>query len=496
MAETFYSILTSIGKAKIANAAGLGTKIDFVKMKVGDGNGSYYNPTESQTDLVHTVWQGNINQVAIDEDNPNWINIEVLIPPSDGGFFIREYGVFDSDGNMLAIAKCAETYKPLPSDGGTKEITMKMVLAISNTSSVTLKIDPTVIFAKKSEVEIVQNQVNSIKSEVENARGTYENLEARLDHGDTQLSDKANKTDGGLDRLNATSKFATILPSYIALVNYAYTDDNGTRFYICPKAEVTTGTGGAIKIFADPYHLGGSDYRDFGLYFSSDQNGDTGANGTGVNWINVKTNGKHYQKYPDIAFGFQDGIVVPGRFVAFANGSTGLVIGKNTDKFIRQYTTFGIELQKHMVFRKDQAIYFEGGDGNATNKIVFNTTTGQFEISSGGTVLFAISPSKVQPLKAFSENDVDISNNSTTVNAREGNKFIFSNTIATTITDFINGERGQEITIILNDTVTTIQNNSNIKLKGGVDFRPTNLLSNITLVRLGDKWIETTRTEF
>lgn len=188
MAETFYSILTSIGKAKIANAAGLGTKIDFVKMKVGDGNGSYYNPTEGQADLVHTVWQGNINQVAIDEDNPNWINIEVLIPPSDGGFFIREYGVFDSDGNMLAIAKCAETYKPLPSDGGTKEITMKMVLAISNTSSVTLKIDPTVIFAKKSEVEIVQNQVNSIKSEVENARGTYENLEARLDHGDSQLS--------------------------------------------------------------------------------------------------------------------------------------------------------------------------------------------------------------------------------------------------------------------------------------------------------------------
>jgi len=187
--DKYYTILTNIGKAKIANAAGLGTKINFVTMKVGDGGGTLYDPTESQLDLVHTVWQGAITHVEIDEENTNWINIEVLIPPADGGFFIREYGVFDSDGNMLAIAKCAETYKPLPADGATKEITMKMVLAISNTSSITLKIDPTVIFAKKSEVEVVQNQVNTIATEIQNARGTYENLKARLDHGDTQLSD-------------------------------------------------------------------------------------------------------------------------------------------------------------------------------------------------------------------------------------------------------------------------------------------------------------------
>ena len=166
MAESYYSILTSIGKAQIANALGLGTKVDFVTMKVGDGNGSYYNPTESQTDLVHTVWQGAIGQVAIDEDNSNWINIEVLIPPDVGGFFIREYGVFDASGNMLAIAKCAETYKPLPSDGSTKEINMKMVLAISNTSSITLKIDPTIIFAKKKDVDEVSSRVDALTTQL------------------------------------------------------------------------------------------------------------------------------------------------------------------------------------------------------------------------------------------------------------------------------------------------------------------------------------------
>lgn len=162
MAETYYSILTSIGKAQIANGIGLGTKVDFVKMKVGDGNGAYYNPTESQLDLVHTVWEGAIGHVAIDEDNPNWLNIEVLIPPDVGGFMIREYAVFDANNHMIAIAKCAETYKPLPSDGSTKEINMKMVLAVSNTSSITLKIDPSILFAKKSEVILIDNKIGNL----------------------------------------------------------------------------------------------------------------------------------------------------------------------------------------------------------------------------------------------------------------------------------------------------------------------------------------------
>ncbi|WP_459482131.1 phage tail protein [Clostridium saccharoperbutylacetonicum] len=168
MGEAYYSILTSIGKAKIANALGLGNKIDFVKMKIGDGGGTYYNPTEDQKDLVHTVWEGTIGHVEIDEDNSNWINIIVLIPPDVGGFFIREYAVFDADNNMLAISKCAETYKPLPSDGSTKEISIKMVIAVSNASSITLKIDPTILFAKKKEVDEISSKVNQLSESLNN----------------------------------------------------------------------------------------------------------------------------------------------------------------------------------------------------------------------------------------------------------------------------------------------------------------------------------------
>src|SRR5471030_678857 len=149
MAEKFYSLLTNIGKAKIANSVWLGTKINFVTMKVGDGGGAYYEPTEDQIDLKNTVWSGNINHVEIDVENPNCINIEVMIPSTVVGFTIREYGAYDQDNNLLAVCKCAESYKPVIADGSTKELLLNLVLAVTNTESVTLKIDPTIIFAKK-----------------------------------------------------------------------------------------------------------------------------------------------------------------------------------------------------------------------------------------------------------------------------------------------------------------------------------------------------------
>ncbi|NRT90084.1 phage tail protein [Clostridium beijerinckii] len=223
MAESYYSILTNVGKAQIANAIGLGNKIDFVKMKVGDGNGSYYNPTESQTDLVHTVWEGAIGHVAVDENNSNWINIEVLIPPDVGGFFIREYGIFDANNNMLAVAKCAETYKPLPADGSTKEINMKMIIAVSNTSSITLKIDPTILFAKKKDVDEVSTRVDQLSVSINNIN--------------TQLSDMVYQIAGGSATAITLAIKGTLVNGYpitfIASANNggAATTINGKKLY-------------------------------------------------------------------------------------------------------------------------------------------------------------------------------------------------------------------------------------------------------------------------
>ena len=159
MSEKFYTILTNIGKAKIANSGVMGSKVNFVKFKIGDSNGSYYEPTEAQRDLIHTVYEGNITDIEVDKNNPNWIKINLMIPANVGGFTIREYGVFDESGNMLAVAKCAESYKPIAEDGSTKELILRMILAVSNTSSVNMELDPTLVFVSKDELEKVRQEL-------------------------------------------------------------------------------------------------------------------------------------------------------------------------------------------------------------------------------------------------------------------------------------------------------------------------------------------------
>ncbi|WP_315080130.1 phage tail protein [uncultured Clostridium sp.] len=166
MEEKFYTILMNIGKAKIANSSVLGSKVNFTKIKAGDGNGKYYEPTEDQTKLANTIWEGNIRNTEVSKENPNWIEIEAIILSDEGGFTIREFGVFDEEDNLLAISKCAETYKPIISDGGVKELLIKMVLSVSNTENVSLKVDPTIVVAKKSDVEKVNVRVDEISSQM------------------------------------------------------------------------------------------------------------------------------------------------------------------------------------------------------------------------------------------------------------------------------------------------------------------------------------------
>lgn len=172
MANTnFYTIITAIGQAKIANAISFGTKVEFSKMKIGDSNGKYYDPTENQTELVHEVYEIGINQITVDKDNPNWIHIEAIIPSTVGGFYIREYGVYDTDGDLIAICKCAETYKPIISDGSTKELILDMVIAVVNTDIIELKVDPSIIFASKTDITelrtYVENQIANINTKVD-----------------------------------------------------------------------------------------------------------------------------------------------------------------------------------------------------------------------------------------------------------------------------------------------------------------------------------------
>lgn len=160
MAEQFYSLVTEIGKAKIANAAVLGEKVKITHLAVGDGNGNYYEPTETQTALVSEVWKGAVGTIKIDSVNKNWVVIETLIPSDIGGFTIREAGLYDEAGDLLVIAKYPATYKPIAVQGTIKELILRQIFEVSNAESVTLKIDPAVTIATKKELT---EEINNIK---------------------------------------------------------------------------------------------------------------------------------------------------------------------------------------------------------------------------------------------------------------------------------------------------------------------------------------------
>lgn len=166
MAE-FSTILTTVGLAKMANATVTQSPIQFTSLAVGDSNGSYYTPTSDQIALKHEVWRGNISSVYVDDSNANWIVIESVIPSNIGGFTIREVGLFDIDGDLIAVGKYPATYKPVLDDGSTKDIYLRVIIEVANTSAITLKIDPSVALASK---EYVTKAIEKLipKTDIEN----------------------------------------------------------------------------------------------------------------------------------------------------------------------------------------------------------------------------------------------------------------------------------------------------------------------------------------
>lgn len=150
---TFYTLLTDIGQAKIANAIALGQTIEITHLAVGDGGGASPTPESDATALVNEVRRAPINTSKVDGDNPNWIVVEQVLPPDVGGWTIREIGIFDVDGDLIGYGNYPETYKPVLSEGSSRTQTVRFVLEVSDTAAVTLKVDPSVVLATREYVD-------------------------------------------------------------------------------------------------------------------------------------------------------------------------------------------------------------------------------------------------------------------------------------------------------------------------------------------------------
>ncbi|ECO4189267.1 phage tail protein [Salmonella enterica] len=153
MDNEFYTLLTDRGMAKIASALADKKQIHLQKMAVGDGGGQYYEPTANQTNLRHEVWRGEMNTLTVAPNNPNWLIAELVLPEEVGGWYVREVGVFDNEGELIAIGKFPESYKPLLPGGCGKQVCIRLIMEVSNTTAVTLTVDPSIVLATRDYVD-------------------------------------------------------------------------------------------------------------------------------------------------------------------------------------------------------------------------------------------------------------------------------------------------------------------------------------------------------
>ncbi len=177
MTQKYYAIVTNLGAAKIANAAALGNKLNITQMAVGDGGGTLPTPNASQTKLVNEWRRAAINTLSIDPANASQVIAEQVIPENEGGFWIREMGLFDADGTLIAVCNTPETYKPALQEGSGRTQTVRMILIINSTDAITLKIDPSVVLATR---KYVDDAVIEVKAYADSVMKTH--MDAKNPH--------------------------------------------------------------------------------------------------------------------------------------------------------------------------------------------------------------------------------------------------------------------------------------------------------------------------
>ncbi|ELW9444248.1 phage tail protein [Pluralibacter gergoviae] len=193
MTAKFYAILTNQGAAMLANAAALGTKLNLTQMAVGDANGALPVPDPAQTKLINQKRIAPLNMLSIDPQNASQIVAEQVIPENEGGFWIREIGLFDDGGVLIAVANCPETYKPQLQEGSGRTQTIRMALIVSSTAAVTLKIDPSVVLATRQYVDEKVIEVKAYADDLMKKHVAAENPHTQYLQSKNNLSEVADK---------------------------------------------------------------------------------------------------------------------------------------------------------------------------------------------------------------------------------------------------------------------------------------------------------------
>ncbi|HFX5733373.1 phage tail protein [Escherichia coli] len=310
MTVKYYAILTNQGAARLANATMLGSKLNLTQMAVGDANGVLPTPDPAQTKLINQKRIAPLNLLSVDPNNQSQIIAEQIIPENEGGFWIREIGLYDDEGVLIAVANCPETYKPQLQEGSGRTQTIRMILVVTNTEAITLKIDPSVVLATR---KYVDDEVLELRLYVDDQMRNH--IAAQDPH--TQYAQKHNPTFTGEPKAptpaagNNTTRIATtafVQAAITALINgapatldtlkeIAAAINNDPKF----STTINNALSGKQPLDETLTHLSGKDVAGLLAYLGLGEAAKRNV-GTGENQIpdmSAYSSGSGWQKLPD-----------------------------------------------------------------------------------------------------------------------------------------------------------------------------------------------------
>ncbi|EJA1140948.1 phage tail protein, partial [Escherichia coli] len=240
MTQKYKTIITTEGRRKLAEALKPGgKKVTLAKMQVGDGNGQEVEPSEEQQQLVKKVWEGNISSITQDAENESFVTAELVIPADQGGFWVREIGLFDDEGAMIAVGNVAEGYKPRLEEGSGREQVFRMVILLSNISALNIKLDQSVVMVTKAALDqaIKEHETGGNHRDASTTQKGFVQLSSETDSDSETMAatPKAIKQLKGMIEGGSTVSDATTSSKGIVQLS-SETDSNAENMAATPKA--------------------------------------------------------------------------------------------------------------------------------------------------------------------------------------------------------------------------------------------------------------------
>lgn len=252
----YFTVLTDVGKQKLAEAIANETALDFTEMAVGDSNGTSYEPTSDMTALKHVTYRAAIGSMKINAEDKNIMEFEFVVPASVGGFYIREAGLYSSDGTLIAISRLPEQYKADMAEGAGSSMTVRILVAISSDAQIYITVPASITYATQTYVveEFKKHKADSNPHEQYVLNEIYSDKIDELQEGiNSKAASNHNHDSTYLKKTDASSTYATKEALNAGLAGKAATNHNHDSAYLkktdasstyATKSELNTGLSG------------------------------------------------------------------------------------------------------------------------------------------------------------------------------------------------------------------------------------------------------------